>query len=310
MEMWSQTSESDFAVDTLTHTQATSDGDVTLAGGGGDGLGPQIFPIQDPSFETLAPWYGWNTNPNVFIGRIKNMWASDGQWAGAVVYFYESFYNKGDYGYIWQPVNWTGVDTLRFDYASLFFGSCLKASVLIGDVEVWSANGTDGIVTPHLDVTVDVSAFSGNQPLVLKAEAVVSGRFDCGILFDNLRTYGPGGHDPSGTVVSTAISIGAEDTWDLLRFNATAPTGTTLTVDVLPATGTTPIDPWRNIPTSGDGIVAMGLSDLADRTIRLGANLSTSNRSVTPALHDWSITYSDAARQSAWSNVESSLPPK
>jgi hypothetical protein len=54
----------------------------------------------------------------------------------------------------------------------------------------------------------------------------------------------------------------------------------------------------------------MGLSDLADRTIRLGANLATTNPSATPALHDWSLTYSDAARQSTWSNVESSQPPK
>ena len=311
MEMWSQTSESDFATDTLTHTQTTSDGNVVLAGGGGDGLGPKVSVIQDPSFETLDPWWGYRTNPDIVVGAVKNtIWATDGQWAGCVVYFYESFYNKGNYGYLWQPVNWTGVSTLRFDYASIFFGSCLKASVLIGDVEIWSANGTDGFVTPHLDVTVDVSAFSGTQPLVFKAEALVTGRFDSGIAWDNLRTYGPGGHDPSGTVVSTAISIGAEDTWDLLRFNATAPTGTTLTVDVLPATGSTPIEPWRNIPSAGDGVAAMGLSDLADRTIRLGANLSTSNPSVTPALHDWSLTYSDAARQSAWSNVESSVPPK
>ncbi len=310
MEMWCQTSESEFAADTLAHTQTTSDGDVILAGGGGDGLGPQVFVIQDPSFETLNGWSGWNTNPNVFIGSIKNMWATDGQWAGCVLYFYESFYNRGDYGYIWQPVNWTGVDTFRFDYASLFFGSCLKASFQIGDTVVWSANGTDGVVTPHRDVTIDVSAYKGTQPLVLKAEAVVSGRFDCGILFDNLRTYGPGGHDPSGTVVSTAISIGTEDTWDLLRFNSTVPTGTSLTVDVLPATGNVPIDPWRDIPGLSDGVVGTGLADLAARTIRLRANLSTSKSSATPTLHDWSLTYSDAARQSTWSNVESSVPPK
>jgi len=310
LETWCQTSQSDFAADTLTSTQTTSGGDVILAGNGSDGLGPQVFVIRDPGFESLSGWYGWNTNPNVFIGRIKGYWATDGQWAGCVLYFYEDSYNKGDYGYIWQTVNWTGVGTLKFDYASLFFGSLLKASVLIGNVEVWSANGTDGFVTGHRDITIDVSAFKGNQPLVLKAEALVSGRFDCGILFDNLRTYGLGGHDPSGTVVSTAISIGNDDTWDLLRFNATAPTGTTLTVDVLSATGAMPIDPWRQIPSSGDGVVAMGLSDLTNRSIRLGANLSTGNRSVTPALHDWSLTYSDAARQSPWSNVESSLPPK
>ena len=316
MEMWCQTSESDFAADTLTGTQATGDGDVILAGSGGsDGLGPELDVIGNPSFESSTAWSGGRTNSSIFVGGIKGLWASDGDWAGALMYSYDYFYAAGDLGLLLQPVDLTGVDKLVFDYASFGFAHVLIAGVFIGDTLVWVQDGTNastypGYIDPHYDQTIDVSSFEGVQDLALVAQTAVSGRYDAGILWDNLRTYGPGGHDASGTVVSTAISIGTEDTWDLLRFNATAPTGTTLTVDVLPATGSTPIDPWQNIPTSGDGAVGMGLSDLADRTIRLGANLSTGNPSVTPALHDWSLTYSDAARQSAWSNMESSLPAK
>jgi len=309
METWVQTTQSDFSGDTLTRTQATADGDVILAGtGGDDGLGPQVFVIQEPSFESVSEWYAWWTNPDVFVGTIQGLWATESQRAGCVLYSYNGHYNAGDYGYLWQTVNWSRVDTLRFDYASLYFGGLLKASVLIGDVEVWSADGTDGYITAHRDVTVDVSAFNGNQPLVLKAEALKSGWFDTGILWDNLRTYGPSSHEVSGSVVSPLVSIGEENTWDLLRFNATTPMGTTLTVDVLPATGSLPIGSRRQIPSSSDRPTTIGLSDLAERAIRLRANLSTTNQSVTPLLHDWSITYSDASRQSLWSNVESSPP--
>jgi len=312
MEMWCQTSESDFAADTLTHTQATSDGDVILAGGGA-GLGPAINVIQNPSFEANGGWSGVSNDLILAltgIGYSKGLWASDGIWAGAVMFSQSFTFPRGTYGYLLQRnIDWTGVDTLVFDYCS-FYGTAMKSQILIGDQEVWSHTHTYEWEAAHRDITVDVSQITGRKDLKLRVEVTGTSLTNAAALWDNLRTYGPGGYDPSGTVVSTAISIGADDTWDLLRFNATAPTGTTLTVDVLPATGSTPIDPWRNIPTSGDGTVGMGLSDLTNRSIRLGANLSTSSPSATPALHDWSLTYSDAARQSAWSNVESSVPPK
>ncbi len=313
MEMWSQTSQSDFAADTLTSTQTTSDGDVVLAGGGGGSLGPKVDVIQNPSFELNGGWWGVSNDLILVmtgIGFLKDVWASDGTRSGAVMFSSSFTFPKGTYGYLLQrDIDWSGVNTLVFDYCSLY-GSGMKSQVLIGDQEVWSHTHTNEWKAAHYDIAIDVSGITGRKDLKLRAEVTGTSLTNAAALWDNLRTYGPGGHDPSGTVVSTAISIGAEDTWDLLRFNATAPTGTTLTVDVLPATGSTPIDPWRNIPTSGDGTVGMGLSDLADRIIRLGANLSTSNPSATPALHDWSLTYSDAARQSAWSNVESSVPPK
>ena len=50
------------------------------------------------------------------------------------------------------------------------------------------------------------------------------------------------------------------------------------------------------------------LSGLGEKIFRLRANLTTSDPAVTPVLHDWSVTYTDAARQSEWSNVISSSP--
>jgi len=103
----------------------------------------------------------------------------------------------------------------------------------------------------------------------------------------------------SGTI---CVPLGEDDTWDILAYNATTPAGTELTVDVLPATGSTPITGYDNILSGTD------LSGLNERTIRLRANLSASDPEATPVLHDWLVTYTDASLESDWSNVESSLP--
>jgi subtilisin-like proprotein convertase family protein len=313
METWLQTSQSDFAADTLTGTETTSDGDVTLAGGDSGGLGPEVFAIRSPSFESSSGWLGASNDPLLAVtglGIWRGLWASDGIWAGGVLFGSDFTFSRGTYAYLLQQnIDWTGVGTLMFDYCS-FYGSDMTSQVLIGDQEVWSHTHTDRWAVDHYDIAVDVSGITGRKDLKLRVEVTGLSLTNAAALWDNLRTYGPTGHEPSGTVVSSLISIGEGDTWDLLRFNATTPGGTTLTADVLPASGSMPIDPWRQIPSSQDGLAGIGLSGLADRNIRLRANLSTSNPSITPALHDWSVTYSDATRQSAWSNVESSLPPK
>ena len=113
-----------------------------------------------------------------------------------------------------------------------------------------------------------------------------------------------GGYATSGTVISTPIAISALDSWETLAFNTTTPTDTTLTVDVLPATGSTPISGYENVSNGVD------LSGITDTTIRLHANLSTTNSSVTPSLHDWTVTWQEVLTthcESDWSNVESSL---
>lgn len=303
LRTWSQTSQEEFETDTLTDTQTTSDGDVVLAGGGG-GLGPEVHVIEEPSFESLDPWWWGSTTDDILVGSVSSgLWASDGDWAGCVAFFYDYLYFDWDYGYLRQSVDWTGVDTLVFDQASLFFGSFLTASVLIGDAEVWSRTGTDAIVDARYGETVDVSAFSGHQDLTLKARSDVWGWFDAVMAWDDLRTYGPTGHLPSGNIVSLSISLAGDDTWDILVFNATIPAKTQLTVDVLPETGSTPIPGYENIPSGTD------LSGLSETTIRLQANLSTADPKATPALHDWSVTYTKASCESEWSNVASSQCP-
>jgi len=119
METWLQTSQSDFQTDTLTSTETTSDGDVTLASGGG-GLGPPVNVIQNPSFELYGGWLGASNNPILAatcLGIWRGLWASDGLWAGGVIVFSDFTFPKGTYAYLLQrDIDWTGVGTLVFDY--------------------------------------------------------------------------------------------------------------------------------------------------------------------------------------------------
>ena len=71
-------------------------------------------------------------------------------------------------------------------------------------------------------------------------------------------------------------------------------------VDVLPADGTTPIPGYANIPNGAD------ISNITQNTIRLRANLSTTQRHITPSLHDWSVYYENPALESDWSNIVTS----
>ena len=305
LKTWCQTSQADFGTDVLTATEATATGDVALPTGGGGGLGPQIHVIGNPSFELETAWMTASNNILLlFLGMgiyPDDIWASDGRWVAGVLFSEDFSYNKGDIGdFVQRGVDWTGVETLVLDYCSVF-GSQLASKVLIGNTEVWSDHETGESMDVHNDVTIDVSGFTGPQDLKLRVEVEKGGRFWAGIFWDNLRTYGPSG--PSlGSVISTPISIRANDTWDILAFDATIPPGTELTVDVLPETGSNPIPGYENVLTGTD------LSELNVRTIRLRANLSTSDPAATPALHSWSVGYSDAGRESDWSNVESSLP--
>ena len=312
MESWFQSDRDHFEKGTLTDTVITSDDRIILASGG-DGLGPALDVIADPSFEsdTLAGWQAAATTFDILIGGVSEdlLWASDGTWAGCMIFFSDFNYQADETAVLFQPVDWTGVDTFVFDYASFAFADLLVAGVFVGDTLVWVESGTDASTSPdfidaHYDETIDVSAFEGVQDLQLVVQSLVSGRFDAGILWDNLRAYGPSGYAPSGQIVSNRIIIGETDTWGALSFNATIPAGTELSLDVLPEDGADPIPGYEAIPNGTD------LSGIGEEIIRLRANLSTSDQAVTPVLHDWSISYTDGARESDWSNVVSSLQKK
>jgi subtilisin-like proprotein convertase family protein len=303
LKTWLQTSEEDFNTDTLADTMATSKGDVVLASAGD--YGPEMDVIENPSMELDGGWGGTSDNLFLYIFGLGywpgDLWSSEGFWVIGVEFVSDFFYSEGEIAYlIQQDIDWTGVESLVFDYCS-FEGAELISTVFIGDQEVWSHNHTTKLHDDHYDITIDVSDIEGRQDLRLQVEINKSGWFDAAIYWDNFRTYGASSSKTSGNIISIPIKLGEEDTLDILEFNASTLKGTALTVDILPETGSDPIAGYDNVPSGAD------LGSLSERTIRLRANLSTSDPEVTPVLHAWSVSYTDASCESDWSNVESSV---
>lgn len=302
---WMQTGQEDFENDILTGTQITNNGDVVLAGGGSDGS--EINVIENPSFET---GFGWEPGGNSMVMLLgvgiypgEGLWMSDGDFIGGIIINGDFWilYDEGDYAFLQQTVDWTDVETLVFDYYSAL-GDDLTVTVLIGDDTVWTKTIFFGFEDEQIDVTIDVSEFSGEQDLTLMVECNSFGQDFAGVFWDNFRTYGASGSVSSGSIVSAPIILSEGDTLEILEFNTTIPEGTGLTVDILPEDGSTPIAGYEDVPTGTD------LRGLDERTVRLRANLSTSDPEITPVLHDWSVTYTDASCESDWSNIVSSLP--
>ena len=188
------------------------------------------------------------------------------------------------------------------DYACYAYCDLTSISVEIGGVGVWNRIGPDANdIQAFNNETVDVSSYSGRHELALKVESEFFGWFDAYIFWDNLRTYRTIPQEVlPGSIVSTPMSINADQKWDIVNYNATIPEGTALTVDVLPAEGTNPIPGYINIPNGAD------IRHITHKTIRLRANLSTTQRHITPSLHDWSVYYENPAFKSGWSNVVNS----
>ncbi|MHC4184796.1 MAG: GLUG motif-containing protein [Planctomycetota bacterium] len=100
-----------------------------------------------------------------------------------------------------------------------------------------------------------------------------------------------------GSVISTPIYLAEGGDWINFEYNATLPNETNLTIDVLDANDDSII-----IADANDG---EDISWIDVNSIKLRANLSTDDPNVTPALHDWSVTYTDPTTiiESDWSNV-------
>jgi len=301
---WSQTTRSEFETDILTDVIVTDDCNVVLPVADSiDGSEMEVQVVADPSFEFDDGWAVHATS-NMFIGVCSrdNAWASDGNWSICINFDFSKFYFYDDFARIYQTVDLTGVDTILFDYACAGYCNLALLSFEVDGIGLWNRNGPEpNDIQPVYDVSLDVSSYSGPHELSLKAESENYGWFDAYIFWDNLRTYRTIPEEVSpGSIVSTPMSINADQKWDTVNYNITVPEGTALTVDVLPAEGEIPIPGYSDIPGGAD------ISKISQRTIRLRANLSTTQRNITPSLNEWSVDYENPAFVSDWSNIVSS----
>ena len=113
------------------------------------------------------------------------------------------------------------------------------------------------------------------------------------ILTDDAGTYAA-----EGTAVSASVYPSFLTRWTSFSWNATTPAGTDVKVTVYYLDGTTfvPVPnsalPGNNTGFSGGFIDLSGLPVATYGTLRMYANLSTADTSVTPEVADWTLAYS------------------
>lgn len=289
---WTQTSQADFGADTLNQVATTiSPGNVVLRGTGTGGA-EITGVIRNPSFESGGDWLvsghgDWNRH-YITTATLGAMPTAGSSHLELIVDGLD-----GDYLQYSQSVDLTGVGAIRFD-AELYGGPngtyASAGEVRIDGVVKWRQQSPG----QYLNQTLDVSSYAGTHTIELRAEQWIDrsgtpivSRF----MWDNFRTYGTSAYTTSGTVTSTAIAPASLGKWGTLSFTKATPAGTTLTVDVLNGSGGTLL---TNV-SSGTDLDAAGITA---SSLKLRANLATTNTAITPALSDWTVTYEV---RSAWS---------
>jgi hypothetical protein len=290
---WSQTSQQEFQTDTLTDTTATSDGDVVLR---------KVDTVGDSSLSCTTGFGYFNglfvTTETILTQIGVYLKLSVSRQIEFVVY-------KGGPSFS-DPYNRICLSTLpdsgtgeKF-YSSASVSVPLEAGIHYMIGAVWSGSGSEksyyysGHSSPsfatHAGWSYNDYPSPNNLSMVYNTPYTYYHRY---------TTVSP---TDTGSIVSIPINLPAGGNWQIVDFSATTQSGTELTVDVLPANGSTPIPDYNNVPAGAD------ISDIGETTIRLRANLSVDDPNTTPVLHDWSVTYTDPAEaQSAWSDVESSI---
>ncbi|NLV42253.1 MAG: immunoglobulin domain-containing protein [Candidatus Hydrogenedentes bacterium] len=113
-----------------------------------------------------------------------------------------------------------------------------------------------------------------------------------------------------GTCVSPVVAPDPLAAWNTLEYSAMVPGAASLTVDVLPASGTTPFPGFTGL-VSGASLAGLPLEP-----VRLRASFATSNNTQTAALHSWGLrwrTEADRVVAGPWSGAvwsrQDQLPP-
>lgn len=153
----------------------------------------------------------------------------------------------------------------------------------VSDLEVRTVGqSTSGLFSDAFDDTSKVGLFTNTE--VSFGEVVLSG--------------GVGAYMSSGSIESVSTTPSVISSWSLADWNTNIPTNTGLTVHLysVSASGIYTRIPDSELSGNSVGFVSgpidiSGISVSTYPTLALGADLSSSDVSLTPALLDWSIEY-------------------
>ena len=276
-----------------------SPGNLVLAGGN---AGEIANVISNASFESVTAsepneWLRHNDDGHVGTSTYFHGDGSYGVYSAA----YDDPVAAGDWRGVSQLVDLSDISTLTFDrrlHTNSGTWTQVKARIWVDNDVLWEDYG-DG---DQFDIPLDVASYTGYHTLKLGLYFTGSNVGYEAVWFDDLRTYGSG-YVAAGSIGSESIEPSSLGQWGELALGSTVPPNTSLAVDVLPASGTTPIPGYENVTNGAD------LSGITENEIRLRASLATTDPNVTPVLHDWSVTWTETVtvyHESPWSDIESS----
>ena len=309
---WSQTTQAEFDTGTKSNVVTGAPGQVTLASGTG---APITGLPANASFESgvtgtggaITNWTIDNTSQmgTQLTSTVTTPFPTNGLlWLNTFTY-YQTAHVAGDYVRVTQSVDFTGANTMIFDAllrSSGTWSGTIIAEARIDGVAVWSrtAQGT------YLDQAVNVSGYTGVHTLEFRNTVTTAGTYDSQwAMWDNVRMLSANGYVASGTLTAPAVVPAPWQRWNALTFaKDTSAAGTALTVDVLSPAGTLLA---ANVAAGTDLNTIAAIA--GQSSIRLRANLSTTNSASSPRLDDWTVAWQAVApstAESVWSDPVSS----
>ncbi len=236
----------------------------------------------------------------------------------AIILFYTDGTAKADFSKIVNGIGtWFYTSTTAFSVAdsdNIHMRFSASGSTL--SLTLWRVNVSGGVVTETA-----IPFFNGTNTLTATDSTYTGGYAglhhwasgSADMLVDDVSvSFAGSGYASSGTLVSPVIAPASFVRWGALSFHGdTSTAGTVLSIDVLDTNGT---------------LLAANVADGTDLTtipavaavssIKLRANLGTTNSTNSPALDDWSVTWQstpDASANSAWStevvSIQDATPP-
>jgi hypothetical protein len=191
----------------------------------------------------------------------------------------------------WDGTNWTqlGTGPSARRYPAMVYDSFRQMTVLFGGTtgsntnDTWEWDGTNWLQRYSTTVTPTARNYHAMAYDSLRQRAVLFG----GSPNSNQGWEWTPLYFSSGTYVSESITPASISSWDILTFTYNAPANTTFTVDVLKASDDSEL--VINVPSGTDLSTYPALNGVTG--IKLRANFSTADTSITPTLFDWGVGF-------------------
>ncbi len=300
-ETWVQTSKPDFEANVLSDTIATSDGDVVLLPNYGliyetNTVGSTRKSYTNSAQTKLVAYYC--TKPCTLYAIEMHLNIPAGNSVEAQFVVYEAYTKSGQYTQIHadnKSIKGEG-DTF---YSSGYIGIPLEPGRYYTIGAAWKQAVTYYWGQSDSDVEFG-NAFGHGSINSYPPRDEHSAPITDNWYYHQKITTIPAEYVSSGNIISTQIDLPAGDwDWATVELDANTPEATNLTVDVLYA--------FDNSVLLSDLEPGTDISGIDTNSIKLQANLTTDDPNITPALHDWSVTYTNASCESEWSDVTQSM---